>query len=76
MKSKFIFSWAHFIEAFRPASSLMMLQGVLFLLFADAEQLLAWGRGSVLIGMLFWAGWAIAKQLGVGKTQNMRDARF
>lgn len=76
MKSKFIFSWAHFIEAFRPASSLMMLQGVLFLLFADAEQLLAWGRGSVLIGMLFWAGWAIAKQLGAGKARNMRNARF
>ena len=76
MKSKFIFSWAHFIEAFRPASSLMMLQGVLFLLFADADPLLAWGRGSVLIGMLFWAGWAIAKQLGLGKARNMRNARF
>ena len=76
MKSKFIFSWAHFIEAFRPASSLMMLQGVLFLLFADAEQLLAWGRGSVLIGMLFWAGWAIAKTLGLNNDQNMHDAGF
>lgn len=76
MKSKFIFSWTHFIEAFRPASSLMMMQGVLCLLFAESEQLIAWGRGSVLIGMLFWAGWAIAKQLGAGKSQNMRDAGF
>jgi len=46
------------------------------LLFAEAEQLLEWGRGSVLIGMLFWAGWAIAKQLGAGKVRNMRNARF
>lgn len=76
MKSKFIFSWAHFIEAFRPASSLMMLQGVLFLLFADAEQLLAWGRGSVLIGMLFWAGWAIARTLGQSKDRGMHDTGF
>jgi hypothetical protein len=74
MKSKFIFSWTHFIEAFRPASSLMMMQGVLCLLFAESEQLIAWGRGSVLIGMLFWAGWALAKQLGAVKSQNMRDA--
>ena len=75
MKSKFIFSWAEFIEAFRPASSLMMLQGVLCLLFAHSEQLIAWGKGSVLIGMLFWAGWAVAKQIDVGKTQDMREAR-
>ena len=54
----------------------MMMQGVLCLLFAESEQLIAWGRGSVLIGMLFWAGWAIAKQLGTGKSQNMRDAGF
>jgi hypothetical protein len=74
MKSKFIFSWTHFIEAFRPASSLMMMQGVLCLLFAESEQLIAWGRGSVLIGMLFWVGWALAKQLGAVKSQNMRDA--
>lgn len=76
MKPKLIFSWALFLEAFRPASSVMMLQGVLFLLFADAEQWLAWGRGSVLIGMLFWAGWAIAKTLGLGKDRDMHDAGF
>jgi hypothetical protein len=75
VKSKFIFSWAEFIEAFRPASSLMMLQGVLCLLFAHSEQLIAWGKGSVLIGMLFWAGWAVAKQIDMGKTQEMREAR-
>ncbi len=76
MKSKFIFSWAHFIEAFRPASILMMLQGVLCLLFAQSDQFIAWGKGSVLIGMLFWAGWAVAKQIDMGKAQNMRDAGF
>jgi hypothetical protein len=76
VKSKFIFSWAHFIEAFRPASSLMMLQGVICLLFAQSDQFIAWGKGSVLIGVLFWAGWAVAKQIGVGKAQNMRDAGF
>ena len=75
MKSKFIFSWADFIEAFRPASSLMMLQGVLCLLFAQSDQFIAWGKGSVLIGMLFWAGWAVTKQIDMGKAQNMRDAR-
>jgi len=75
VKSKFIFSWADFIEAFRPASILMMLQGVLCLLFAHSDQLIAWGKGSVLIGMLFWAGWAVAKLIDMGKTQNMREAR-
>jgi len=63
MKRNFIFSWAQFIESFRPASIVMMLQGVLCLLFCESDQLIAWGRGSVMIGMLFWAGWAIDKYL-------------
>jgi hypothetical protein len=74
VKSKFIFTWAHFIEAFRPASSLMMLQGVVCLLFAESDQWMAWGKGSVMIGLLFWAGWALAKQIGAFKNHPMRDA--
>jgi hypothetical protein len=54
----------------------MMLQGVICLLFAQSDQFIAWGKGSVLIGVLFWAGWAVAKQIGMGKAQNMRDAGF
>ena len=76
MKTPFIFSWDKFIEAFRPASLVMMLQGVMCLLFANSDQLLAWGRGSVLIGLLFWAGWAIAKQLATSKDSDIGDASF
>ena len=76
MKTRFIFSWTHFIEAFRPASTLMMLQGVVFWWAGTSDQLVDWGQGSVVIGLLFWAGWALAKQLGVGKDRSMRDAGF
>ena len=76
MKSKFIFTWADLIEAFRPASSLMMLQGVVCLLFAHTDQWIAWGKGSVLIGVLFWVGWAVAKQIGALKNHAARDAGF
>jgi Na+/phosphate symporter len=76
MRSKFIFSWALLFDAFRSAGVLMMLQGVMCLLFFHTDQLMAWGRGSVLIGLLFWAAWAISKQLGVGKDRDMHDASF
>jgi hypothetical protein len=78
MKSKFIFSWALFFDAFRSASGVMILQGVMCLLFCDSDQLVDWGKGSVVIGVLFWAGWAVAVHLGVGKIQNqdMHDANF
>jgi len=72
MKSKFIFSWAQFIESFRPASTVMMLQGMLCLLFCESDVWIAWGRGSVMIGMLFWAGWAIAKYLAVKSPPSHR----
>ena len=70
MKSKFIFSWAQFIDSFRPASTVMMLQGVMCLLFCESDPLIAWGRGSVMIGMLFWAGWAIAQYLKIKAPQS------
>jgi hypothetical protein len=54
----------------------MMLQGVVFWWAGTSDQLVDWGQGSVVIGLLFWAGWALAKQLGVGKDRNMRDAGF
>lgn len=76
MKSKLIFSWAQFIDSFRPASSVMMLQGVLCLLFCESDQLIAWGRGSVLIGVLFYAVWAAAKLLSKNNDRNMDGARF
>jgi len=76
MKSKFIFSWAQFINSFRPASIVMMLQGVLCLLFCESDQLIAWGRGSVLIGVLFFAVWAVAKQLVGNNDRHMNGASF
>jgi hypothetical protein len=74
MKTKFIFSWALFFDAFRSASGLMVMQGVLCLLFGDTEHLVDWGKGSVVVGGLFWAGWAIAVKLGVEKVHG-RDMR-
>jgi len=54
----------------------MMLQGVLCLLFCESDQLIAWGRGSVLIGVLFYAFWALAQLLSKNNDRNMDGARF
>jgi hypothetical protein len=53
-----------------------MLQGVLCLLFCESDQLIAWGRGSVLIGVLFYAVWAVAQHLSKSNSRNMDGARF
>jgi len=76
MKSKFIFSWAQFIDSFRPASIVMMLQGVMCLLFCESEQLIAWGRGSFLIGVMFYGVWTVAQLLSSSNDSNMDGARF
>lgn len=76
MRSTFIFSWALLFDASRSAGVLMTLQGVMCLLFSHTVQLMAWGRGSVLIGLLFWAAWAISKPLGLDKDRDMHDASF
>ena len=76
MKSKLIFSWALFFDAFRSGGVLMMIQGVVFWLFGNSDLIAEWGRGSVLVGLLFWAGWALAKRLGVGKDGGAGSASF
>ena len=43
----------------------MVMQGVMCLLFGDSDLMVDWGKGSVVIGGLFWVGWAIAVRLGV-----------
>ena len=76
MKSRLIFSWALFFDAFRSGGILMAMQGVMCLILTDSDKLHEWGRGSVLIGLLFWAAWAISKQLGVGNDRDMSDTSF
>lgn len=54
----------------------MMLQGVLCLLFCETEQWVAWGRGSFLIGLLFYAVWTAAQLLSGNNDRNMDGAPF
>ena len=76
MKSKLIFSWALFFEAFKSGSLLMVLQGVGFWLFGNSDQIVDWGKGAIIVGVLFWASWALAKRLGVGKDGGAGSASF
>jgi hypothetical protein len=62
MKSKYRINWAHVMDAFRSGGTLMVMQGVLFGLFVESPQLVAWAKGSVLVGLVFWAGASLAQQ--------------
>jgi hypothetical protein len=61
MKSKYAVNWTQVIEAFRSAGALMVMQGLVFGFLAEAPQLVSWAKGSVLVGMLFWAAASLAR---------------
>jgi hypothetical protein len=61
MKSKYAVNWTQVIDAFRSAGALMVMQGLLFGFLAEAPLLVAWAKGSVLVGMLFWAAASLAR---------------
>ena len=62
MNTKFTINWTQVIEAFRYGGTLMLMQGVLLGLLVEAPQWVAWAKGSILVGLLFWAGASFAKQ--------------
>jgi hypothetical protein len=62
MKSKYAINRTQVVDAFRAAGALLVLQGLLFGVILEAPQLLSWAKGSVLIGLLFWAGASLVKQ--------------
>ena len=62
MKTKFTINLTLVIEAFRFGGTLMVMQGVLFGLLVESPQLVAWAKGSILVGLLFWAGASFVRQ--------------
>lgn len=65
MKTKFTINLTLVIEAFRFGGTLMVMQGVLFGLLVESPQLVAWAKGSILVGLLFWAGASFVRQQDV-----------
>jgi hypothetical protein len=62
MKTKYAVNWTQVLDAFRSAGALMVMQGLMFGFMAEAPQLVSWAKGSVIVGLLFWAGASFAKQ--------------
>lgn len=62
MKSKYAVNWTQVIDGLRAAGALMVMQGFIFGLIAEAPQQVAWAKGAVLVGLLFWAGASLASQ--------------
>ena len=60
MKTKYAVNWTQVIDAFRVAGALLVMQGLMFGFMAEAPQLVLWAKGSVIVGLLFWAGASLA----------------
>jgi hypothetical protein len=74
MTSQYTVNWAQVLDAVHTASGWMVLQGMVFWIIGEPAPQTLWAKGSVMIGLLFWAGWAFAKQLDGVRQDDMGDA--
>ena len=76
MKSKYALNWTQVLDACHTASGCMVLQGMVFWIIGESASWVLWAKGSVMVGLLFWAGWAFIKQLDGAQHADMGDAGF
>jgi hypothetical protein len=66
-------NWTQVLTAFRSGSGLMVTQGLLWGLLSNSDAVVLWAKGSVLLGMLFWAALEFAHQWALCHTDGYRQ---
>lgn len=61
MQLKFEVNWSQLMGVCRSVGAVLLVQGLVLGLVAVSPQLISWAKGSVLVGLLVWAGASLVR---------------